>query len=146
MFPVFSFFLPSHIDNPIGDAGVALLYEVVKSRINAHLSILTFINLASTSISKEGAKRIYDMIHFSNGALNVSFESLPYFPFDSSDNAIDGEGIGFIFASRYWESFTINSSCSLSLSPRQHAGRYLPALSLEDPAALLHAERAAHRE
>lgn len=86
--------------NPVGDSGVTFLYEAIKSRIEKRLSILTFINLTSTNISQEGARTIYSMIRKSDGALIVSFEN----------NAINGEGIGFIFAARYWESFTINNN------------------------------------
>ena len=69
------FLLPFYLDNPIGNSGVASLYEAIKSRIVAKLSILTFINLTSSSLTKEGARIIHDMICESKGALTVAFES-----------------------------------------------------------------------
>lgn len=64
-------------------------------------------------ITVTGSVSIHKMIRRTDGILNVAFDSLLYSFFFIIDNPINGEGLGFIFSAKFWESFQIISSSNI---------------------------------
>ncbi|KAK8795339.1 hypothetical protein WA538_004713 [Blastocystis sp. DL] len=84
-------------DNVIGDKGIECLSSVFRRTNILPVPLFVTLNLTNNGITAVGAVTIHKMIRRSDGMMNIIFDN----------NPINGEGMGFIFSSKYWESFSV---------------------------------------
>ena len=93
--------------NSIGDNGIDSIASCLRRPNPPPCPSLALLDISNNGITAAGAVFVHRLIRRLDGMINVIFDN----------NPISGEGLGFIFSSKYWESFSIiNTSADDSFS------------------------------
>ncbi|KAK8795387.1 hypothetical protein WA588_004231 [Blastocystis sp. NMH] len=87
-------------NNHIGNLGIEILYDAMKSRLRLKKACFSKLDISGCDITTDGAHTLHRMIRKTYGNLEVVF----------SNNQINGEGVGYLYSAKYWESFTIDNN------------------------------------
>ena len=71
--------------------------------------LIQFDEIVDCGITTDGARTLHRIIRKTSGMMDVLFRGMVEGIVFNVDNQINGEGVGYIFSAKYWESFTINS-------------------------------------
>lgn len=87
----------SYPGNSIGDNGIDTIASCLRRPNPPPCPSLALLDISSNGITAAGAVFVHRLVRRLDGMMNITFDS----------NPISGEGLGFIFSSKYWESFSI---------------------------------------